>query len=346
MTADQKEGPFEGSRCLAAPAGYWKPGAIRRVNEDGTFTIEFDVKEMILLKVWYGVTLAELSFDDSVKWPSVFGRLCSADLGLSKLDLGKIFPAFGYCPNEDQLSQFWREACNKLFDIDAEQADRHLLDRDFAYKLFLHAGISAKQCEECFKPDRPELHAKVYWNQTRMGGREPSELTRSVTLADAFAALGIGKNGCDAETMNVLDNCEKSQHVKLPAALKQFLSRQGVAQAVSDAHPNNPELLVPGNEECKLRRDMKKQNLRGDYALGLLNQDDFDWYAVFEENDDDAQVYLTWRGESGEIWRPAAPSIGMFFWDLAQTGLCWYQDTKFQGGKAVRKTDIGLIPDQ
>jgi hypothetical protein len=35
----------------------------------------------------------------------------------------------------------------------------------------------------------------------------------------------------------------------------------------------------------------------------------------------------------------------MFFWDLAQTGLAWYQDTKFKGGKPVRRSDIGLVLD-
>jgi hypothetical protein len=35
----------------------------------------------------------------------------------------------------------------------------------------------------------------------------------------------------------------------------------------------------------------------------------------------------------------------MFFWDLAQSGLTWYQDTKFEGGKPVRRSDIGLVLD-
>src|SRR3954464_5690878 len=73
----RQEGPFEGSRCVAGPGGLWRPGTIRRVNADGTFKVEFDVKEMMLMPFWHGVTPAETSFDDAARWAPVFAALSS-----------------------------------------------------------------------------------------------------------------------------------------------------------------------------------------------------------------------------------------------------------------------------
>jgi hypothetical protein len=52
---------------------------------------------------------------------------------------------------------------------------------------------------------------------------------------------------------------------------------------------------------------------------------------------------VRWDTKEREAWRLTAPGIGLFFWDLAQTGLAWYQDTQFKGGKPVKRSDIGLI---
>jgi hypothetical protein len=32
----------------------------------------------------------------------------------------------------------------------------------------------------------------------------------------------------------------------------------------------------------------------------------------------------------------------MFFWDMAQTGLAWWDDTQHDGGRPMVATDIGL----
>src|SRR5262249_55462078 len=103
----QPQGPFAGSRCLAAPANYWETATVRRVNEDGTFTVEFDVKEMTVLPLWYGVTPEEVSFDDVSKWPAVYARLGGGPAGFSRADMAKALPLLGYRPDEEQLSQFW-----------------------------------------------------------------------------------------------------------------------------------------------------------------------------------------------------------------------------------------------
>jgi hypothetical protein len=342
--SDGEEGPFEGSRCLAAPAGHWEPATIRRLNEDGTFKIEFDVKEMIVLPYWFGVTRSEISFNDYDRWPAVFERFCSRKGSLGLADLGNILSQIGYRADEHRLSQFWRKSCTKLFNIAEDCADSHVLDRNASYSLFLEAGISAMQVDQPLKSSQEGPNAKAYWNQTRMGGREPSELGRLVTLSDALAALSIAENGNDPPAANLVSQFEQEHEVKLPGNLKQFLTQRGVVQAVTDSHPNNPWLTWPGQEEWQLRPEMKRAGLDGEYAFRLMNHHYYDWYAVFETGDTDARVYLNWQAENSEVWRRVAPSIGMFFWDLAQTGLCWYQDTRFCGGKHVKKTDIGLMP--
>jgi len=72
--------------------------------------------------------------------------------------------------------------------VSREQAESHILDEVSSYRLFLHFGLSAKQCAENLRADRPKPFFKLYWNQLRMGGREPAELLRHVMLDDALAA--------------------------------------------------------------------------------------------------------------------------------------------------------------
>jgi hypothetical protein len=90
---------------------------------------------------------------------------------------------------------------------------------------------------------------------------------------------------------------------------------------------------------------MRERQLSGDCALVIIvpHQGDHEWAVVFDDGEDDARVYVRWEAEDGETWLLTAPDVGMFFWDLAQTGLTWYSDTKFKGGKPVRRSDIGLV---
>jgi hypothetical protein len=44
---------------------------------------------------------------------------------------------------------------------------------------------------------------------------------------------------------------------------------------------------------------------------------------------------------SDEVWKLTAPTVSIFFWDLAQTGLAWYREAGFEGGPPTRETDIG-----
>ena len=80
-------------------------------------------------------------------------------------------------------------------------------------------------------------------------------------------------------------------------------------------------------------------------SLMLPHQGEHIWEAVFYPDEEDARVYITSYDVDDDYWVLSAPSTTFFFWDLAQTGLTWYQSTKYKGGKNVRKTDLGLIPD-
>jgi hypothetical protein len=180
-----------------------------------------------------------------------------------------------------------------------------------------------------------------------MGGREPAEVSRRVTLDDAFAALGLTSGRIDKSTVSFLQRFEREQAIRLPSTLVELLHRSGVAGAVAECHPNNPNLVEFKKGEWTLRRGMRGQQLSGDYALVIMvpHQGDHEWAVVFDDREEDARVYVRWDTEEGEGWLLTAPGIGMFFWDLAQTGLTWYQDTQFKGGKPVQRSDIGLILD-
>lgn len=92
--------------------------------------------------------------------------------------------------------------------------------------------------------------------------------------------------------------------------MKEFISLAGVAEAVADCHPNNPN-LVPLTE-WQVRRGMKEQQLTGNYSLVIMlpHQGDHECAIVFNEGDDDAQVdYYTYSGARG-VMNAATRVIG------------------------------------
>lgn len=344
---DIPQGPFEGSRCVAGPGGRWGFATIRRVNEDGSFKVEFDVKEMVLLPYWHGVTPAEVSFDDALQWRAVVGRLCQNERAFAEADFARAITALGYQIAPEQARQIWVQGCQTLFNLKEEQAENHILDETTSYRLFLHLGLSAKQCAELLQSDRPKPFFKLYWNQVRIGGREPAEIPRRVTLEDALAAMGLKADRINHSTAKFLRQVEQEHAVRLPTALTELLRCDGVARAVMECHSNNPSLIDFHRDRWTVRRGMRKRNLSGDCALVIMepHQGDHEWAVVFDDGEDDARIYVRQDTDDGESWLLTAPGVGMFFWDLAQTGLVWHQDTKFKGGKPVRRSDIGLVLD-
>lgn len=347
MTSDQvtaTEGPYPGSTCVAGPDGRWGRAKVRRVNEDGTFTIEPDEKPMLLMPYWYGVTPAEVSFNDAERWPAALGRLTGSADRLDEAGFSAALAALGFVATGDQVRRFWVETCANLFGLGEGQATGVALDSAQGHALLLAAGISAKWLDEGLAGgSSPRSHYKLYWNLTRMGGREPDELPRPVTLDDAFAAVAAG-GATDERVAARLKSFEQAHAIRLPEALKVFISRRRIGEAVHDCHPNNPNLVDVENEGWELRREMRRLGLDGDLAVTVMvpHQGDHEWAAVFDDGDPDARLYVRWEGEGGEVWRLTAPTVGMFFWDLAQTGLAWYRETDFEGGPLTRQTDIGL----
>lgn len=347
ISTDKPQGPFEGSRCVAGPGGRWGPATIRRVNEDGSFKVEFDVKEMTVMPYWYGVTPAEISFDDTLRWKAAFARICRNGQSLAVTDFGSALSALGYQVAPDKARQIWVQSCQAIFNLPGERAEKHVLDADSSYRLFLHLGLSAKQCAEILQPERAKPFFKLYWNQVRMGGREPVEIPRRVTLEDALAALGLNAGRIDHSAAAFLRQVEQEHGIRLPTALMELLQCDGVSRAVMYCHSNNPGLIEFRRDQWQVRRGMRERDLSGDYAIVIMvpHQGDHEWIVVFDHGEDDARVYVRWETEEGESWLQTAPSVGLFFWDLAQTGLAWYQDTMFKGGKPVRRSDIGLVLD-
>lgn len=343
---DTPQGPWEGSPCLFAPDEYlWRPGTVRRVNEDGSFKIEPEVPETVM-PYWYGVTQTEISFNDSSRWEAIFSRISPDGRSLSLPEFEKAMLSFGFNITPEQSRQFWSASCQKLFQVPAAKAEQEIIDREMSYQVFLNLGIAAKYAAGSLELERPSRYFKFYWNQTRMGGREPAEIHRRVTLADALAALGLARAGVDTSAKRFLERFAREQDTRLPAALVELLCRNGVAEAIADCHPNNPN-LVEFDDAWELRRCMRAQQLRGDNALVIMlpHQGHHEWAVVFDAGEDDARVYLGWYSQAGENWQLMAPGIGMFFWDLAQTGLTWYQDTLLKV-RTVRPSDIGLSLDE
>jgi hypothetical protein len=335
-----QQGPFEGSRCVAGPGGRWAPATIRRVDEDGCFKIEFDVKEMLIIPHWHGITPAEISFDDERRWPQIFAAISPDGSSFALDDFKAALSALGFQVSSDDARRLWDDGRAKL------SAAADVLDAATTYRLFLNLGLSALAVADKLKPTGKKPYFKLYWNQTRMGGRDPAELNRPVTLDDAFAALGLTASDVDPTTKAFLEEFERKESIRLLSSFVALLNRTGAANAVVDCHPNNPRLVDFKQDRWTLERDMRSQQLDGAYALVFMlpHQGDHDWAVAFDDHDSDARVYVRWDAEDGEKWLLTAPTIGFFFWDLAQTGLTWYQDTRFQGGKPCQRTDIGLIP--
>ena len=91
---------MEGARCLAAPDGYWAPGRIHRVNEDGTYTIEFDEKQMVIMPYWFGVTHDQVSINDESHWSGIYARLTGDSSAMARVVFAKTLADAGYRFNE------------------------------------------------------------------------------------------------------------------------------------------------------------------------------------------------------------------------------------------------------
>lgn len=332
-----------GARCLAGPGGAWHQATIRRVNEDGTFTIEPDEKPSLLMPYWYGVPRSEISFDDDRQWNQVWPRVSNDRGRMDEAAFASLLRAVGFVASDEQLHQHWSTSCGKLFGIPKERAKTAVLDANEAYSLCLSTGISGRQIRD--KLDRPsaaETYHTIYWNMTRMGGRDPAEVQRPVTLQDALDAVGASDR-IDGSAVARMRAIEQSHSLVLPETLKTLFQRRGIDEAIHESHPNNPDPAAARQYGWEPEQSLRKSGLQGDIAVTIMfpHQGDHEWAAVFDSGDPDARIYLRWDDDTGPHWQLTAPTVAMFFWDLAQTGLAWYRERGIKGPPS-RETDIGL----
>ncbi len=338
-------GATAGTRCLARPAGTWAPGTIAAVLPDGTFRIELDDKPISFMKYWHGVTAAEVSVDDGAAWPPVFDRIISDRSGLSRADLQRTFARLGIDVDDTRMDAFWNGTCEALWQIEPDRASSLRLDAARAYQMVVRAGLSARQlADEIVRGAAPRQHMPFYWNQTRMGGRDPSEIGRAITMDDALVALGLGDGDDEPRILAEMLHFARNHGLTLPSDLAKFMCRRGAADAVWSAHPNNPELMTPGTP-WQLLPDIAKRGLEGEFGVTIMtpHQGEHAWAAVFDRNERDARVYLHWTDDGVQRWQLQAPSLAVFFWDLAQTGLSWLMDNGNPTGRTIERGEFGLL---
>jgi hypothetical protein len=345
-----------GARCLAGMLGTWSDATIARVNEDGTFNVQTDDDFSRVLPVWYGVTAEELVLNDKDRWPVVFARLRGEASGLGKAEFGRALSELGAVLPELELAALWTRQCRTLFGVSA--GDELILDEQMAYQLLRSSGGCAHAFLNC-----KEINYKQYWNKTRMGGRNPAHIARQITVHDAADALGVSLVDVDDRVNADVLSFERQHDVAIPVVLRKLLTARGFCRvrfdtnsfsgtwteratqyrqalasakgaAIQTVHPNNPELFPPSEL-------FEEEIPTGHHSvvLPLIEDKCGTWAAVFQRGADDAAIYFEVDQDN---WRLVSQTSAFFFWDLAQTGLCWWQATCLNGGKSSASTDVGL----
>jgi hypothetical protein len=176
----------------------------------------------------------------------------------------------------------------------------------------------------------PSRFAPFYWNQIRMGGRDPRELVRPVTRADTCAALGIADE-LDARARARLDATERRLGLDVPIPLRWLVTRADIQDALLDVHPNQPSLIpfeqweVVSTEHGDLLAFMDSHQATHAWAVALGGSPT----VHFLSGDEEPQCFLV------------AEDVTFFVWDLAQTGLAWRQ-AMVRDDPRLRRTDIGI----
>lgn len=180
-----------------------------------------------------------------------------------------------------------------------------------------------------------ERPVPLYWNQVRMGGRDPTEVARPITVIDACAALGIMDTG-RVDASAAITRVERRLGVRVPDELRQLMDCAGLADAVIRGHPNSPHLLATA-------------------AWGRCDDDDGPVLVFMESYTGDVQWGVALPPRPPQVFllpdedvalRLTAPSVSFFLWDLCQTGLVWHQSTGAGEQHPLRRTTVGVAPDQ
>ncbi len=310
-----------GLRCLGCPGGPWHELRIVRCNEDGTFNA-IPVGSDSFLDEWQGVTRPELSIDDQARWPALFERLRGARAGLGRAELQRALEGIGVVIGAEQMATYWAGQCRALLerpDASADEFNEVELDQAQAYRLIRASGYCAKLLAT--PPAEGELF-RLYWNGVRMGGRDPADVDRAIGLDDALAALGLAEATDDDAVAAALAGFERDHGLRLPSTLRRLWARTGVRDAIGESHCNNPEPcpVAAWTAHCDVDRA-----LGGGLAVRIMtpHQGDHAWWAVFDDGAADAAIAISFEEDGPPVQRIAS-SLPFFFWDLAETGRCWY----------------------
>jgi len=272
-----------------------------RCNEDGSYDVVPLGHEDDFMSTWQGVTLPELSIDDEKLFAPVFEKSRGKRKGMGRDEARATFTSLGIDVDDEKMKSFWAQKCKELRPGDDPKSV--LLDCAQAYRLFVTSGFAAKQLATKALPGN-ELF-KLYWNQVRMGGRDPENVDRAITLDDTLVILGLAKAKNDTKTTKAIESFEKKNGLKLPSTLEALWSKKGAAESILDSQCNNPEPIEP--KRWKLERGTKKSAWGARNALRIMDphQGDHGWWAVFGDGASDAEVWVSF-----EQGKPAGPRGG------------------------------------
>ncbi|MEL6345945.1 MAG: hypothetical protein AAFV53_22730 [Myxococcota bacterium] len=274
--------------------GRWLDCLVKRRCDDGTLIVEPSRPSSLVLSEWVGITQAEVCDDPEAAWAPIFVRYARHGM----MD----------------LSAFHRLARDRGIDITIEGLRPHLC------KVAPKHGVDPEvlqftqdQALDSFKdmggsplidpPDSPWY--RYYWNQIRIGGRDPSE-TGDKTIEDALSALFL----VPGDDLTAMEAWEAANPVTLPKVVRLLLSSPGVHRAFRDSHSTWPA-LVPVEE-------LTPQTEGADTVMQLVtHRGDSSWWIRWRPGQDDPSVECR---ASGEANKPVAPTLSYFLWDVASTG--------------------------
>ena len=256
----------------------------------------------------------------------------SATIGRDEIKLA--LRSFGITKSEEGFETFWSSNWLDLYGKRSGSAASVELNARQSYELLRRAGASGKRILEAIRGgSRNSIYHKVYLNQIRMGGRDPGEVAHAVTVEDALTAVGVGTAREDAAAIAFFRRFERQYDIVLPQALKMIVCKTGAADAVLDCHPNHPAVLPLVDGAWKLLTPPQR-GIHGTHGLAFMTprQGDFMWVAAFDNAAVDARVYVVAddyfeTSDLGSVnadprpWVLTAPTLSLFFWDLAQMGL-------------------------
>jgi hypothetical protein len=314
-------------RCMACLGGPWVTCSVLHAWDDGTFDVAPVGQEDNDLERWRSLTAPEISLDDEAVWPATFDLLRGDAPGIGWRQAGRALARLGMTIEDEPFKEYWTTNCSKMFHVTAKAAEAMHLDQAQSYRLFTWAGYSARLLADPASDPSKDLF-KLYWNSIRMGGREPAEIGRTVTLDDCLEALGLAKAPEDTEASAAIARFEKKASVVVPATLKAMWSRAGAMRALRDAHPNNPEPLAA--DKWTLARDDSAWDAPCAVKIMDPHQGDHGWWAVFKSEGEDACVWVSFE-DGGAPVRRVARSLPFFFWDMCQTRRTWDISTRGDG---------------